>query len=86
MFGNLVAMHEGLKSNQNIPVDTPYLCFEVGSWSVPDARPAYRLIKYEKFPFSWTHERPVNTPQIDLNDMLFKGTSLLLQVDFHTFW
>ncbi|KIM48825.1 hypothetical protein M413DRAFT_21140 [Hebeloma cylindrosporum] len=50
MLGNLAAMHEGLKSEENVPVDTPYLCFEVGSWSVPDARPAYRLIKYEKLP------------------------------------
>jgi len=52
VLGNLATVHEGLKSNKNVVVDTPFLCFEVGSWPIPDARLAYRLLNYENLPVS----------------------------------
>ncbi|KAF8969864.1 hypothetical protein BDZ97DRAFT_1793052 [Flammula alnicola] len=46
MLGNLVMMHNGLKAGKGIEIDTPLLCFEVGSWLVPDGKRAFRLSKY----------------------------------------
>ncbi|CAA7271520.1 unnamed protein product [Cyclocybe aegerita] len=46
VLGNLATVHNALRADKNIEVDTPWCIFEVDSWFMPEGRHAFGLKSY----------------------------------------
>ncbi|KAJ3513748.1 hypothetical protein NLJ89_g2773 [Agrocybe chaxingu] len=47
VLGNLATVHNALRADKNIEVDTPWCIFEVDSWFMPEGRRAFSLKTYD---------------------------------------